>query len=80
MAEPAWLAGGARSCPCRSSGIGATDASSHVGKKEGGPLKEGGVSLTPAFTPPALRLAVPDYREEEYPGCGLISAHTLNLT
>jgi hypothetical protein len=59
----------------------ATDANSHVAeKKEGGPLKEGGGSLTPAFTPPVLRPAVPDYREEEYPGCGLISAHTFILT
>jgi hypothetical protein len=33
-------------------------------KKEGGSLREGGVSLTPAFTPPVLRRAVPDYREE----------------
>jgi len=27
--------------------------------------KEGGVSKAPAFTPPVLRRAVPDYREEE---------------
>jgi hypothetical protein len=26
--------------------------------------KEGGVSKVPAFTPPVLRQAVPDYREE----------------
>jgi hypothetical protein len=34
-------------------------------KKEGGSLREGGISPTPAFTPPALRRTVPDYREEE---------------